>query len=103
VRGDIVRIKANRTIGHEQRGERLGVVVQDDQYTWTSTLAVCPTSTSAGPAVYRPEIEIIGRPTRVLVEQVGALDLGRIIETVGHLRHDEMAAVDRALKRFLGL
>lgn len=103
MRGDILRIKPARTVGHEQRGERFGVIVQDDQYAALSTVVVCPTSTSAPATRIHPEIEIKGQPTLVLIEQVTTIDYGRVIDTVGHLRHDEMAAVDRALKRFLGL
>lgn len=104
VRGDIVRVKGRRdSVGHEQRGERLAVVVQDDHYNGLSTLVVCPTSTSAGPGAFRPEIDVHGRATRVMVEQISALDLGRVLHQVGHVSHADMTEIDEILKRFLGL
>lgn len=104
MRGDVLRVKSHRNAtGHEQRGERFAVVVQADQFDLLSTLVVCPTSTSAAPTVFRPEIEINGRPTLVLVDQVSALDFTRVVDRVAHLGHDDMTEVDRVLKRFLNL
>jgi len=49
-----------------------------------------PTSTSARAASFRPEAEIAGETTRVLVEQVGAVDAQRLGELSGHLTREEM-------------
>jgi hypothetical protein len=38
-----------------------------------SVVLVAPTSLSARPASFRPEIELLGETTRVLVEQVGKI------------------------------
>ena len=65
-------------MGHEQQGRRFGVVVQSDAFLPRSVVLVAPTSTSAKPASFRPEIQIGGTSTRVLVEQVGAVDVNRL-------------------------
>ena len=62
-----------------------------------------PTSTSAKPASFRPEIEIDGTATRVLVEQVGAVDVQRLGDLAGHLSPEELWGVDAALLTVLGL
>lgn len=68
-----------------------------------STWLVAPTSTSARPASFRPEIEIGGEPTRVLVEQTVAIDPQRLGEQVGRLAQHEIQEVDAALRTVLGL
>jgi mRNA interferase MazF len=103
VRGDVYRLKAPREVrGHEQRGNRYAVVVQSDLLP-LSTWLVAPTSTSARPTSFRPEIEIQGKTTYVLVEQTSAVDPGRLGELVGHLTRPELAAVDDALRTLLRL
>jgi mRNA interferase MazF len=68
-----------------------------------STLLVAPTSTSAKWAQYRPEIEVDGTTTRVLVEQTMAVDPQRLGDFAGRLDAAEMGAVDDALRLVLAL
>jgi mRNA interferase MazF len=77
-------------------------VVQSDQLP-LSTLLVAPTSTSARPASFRPEVTIAGRPTRVLAEQTVAVDPSRLGEPSGALTFDELRRVDAALRVVLDL
>jgi mRNA interferase MazF len=64
---------------------------------------VAPTSRSARAASFRPEIEIEGESTLVLVEQVGAVDVSRLGTLVGHARPEEMWGIDEALLTVIGL
>lgn len=89
--------------GHEQAGARYGVVIQADELLNLSTVLVAPTSTRALPASFRPEVEIQGRPTRVLVEQLGAVDPTRLGESHGLLTFSELRAVDQALALVVGV
>jgi mRNA interferase MazF len=103
VRGDVYQLKAPRDArGQEQRGNRYAVVVQSDLLP-LSTWLVAPTSTSARPTSFRPEIEIHGKTTHVLVEQTAAVDPDRLGDLVGHLTRSELAAVDGALRTVLHL
>lgn len=103
MRGDVHELKAPRDArGHEQRGNRLAVVVQSDLLP-LSTLLVAPTSTSARPTSFRPEIEINGKTTYVLAEQTVAIQPERLGRVVGHLSHREMTAVNAALRTVLSL
>jgi mRNA interferase MazF len=103
VRGDVLQLTTPRdTRGHQQRDNRYAVVVQSDLLP-LSTWLVAPTSTSARPASFRPEIEIEGKTTRVLVEQTAAVDPERLGKRVGHLTQPEMSTVDDALRVVLGL
>lgn len=103
MRGDVHELKAPRdTKGHEQHGNRFAVVVQSDLLP-LSTLLVAPTSTSARPTSFRPEVEINGKTTYVLAEQTVAVQPERLGRVVAHLTHDEITAVSRALRTVLDL
>jgi mRNA interferase MazF len=102
-RGDIFALRLPKGVGHEQYGRRFGVVVQSDTFLPRSVVLVAPTSTSARPASFRPEIKVEDAQTRVLVEHVGAVDLSRLGNIAGHLTPEEQWGVDAALLTVLGL
>ena len=102
-RGDVHRFKIPKSVGREQQGERYGVIVQSDVMLPRSVVIVAPTSRSAKPASFRPEVEVAGDLTRVLVEQLGAVDVQRLGRRVGRLTTEEMWSVDEALVVVLGL
>jgi mRNA interferase MazF len=102
-RGDIYRVRLPGGRGHEQRGPRYAVIVQADALFGLSTAVVAPTSRSAAAATFRPQVEVAGDATRVLVEQLRAVDLDRLDRHVGRLTPDEQRAVDDALELVLGL
>jgi mRNA interferase MazF len=104
IRGAVHRLVLSRgAAGHEQRGRRFGVVVQADELLGLSTVIIAPTSTQARPATFRPMIEIDGEATRVMVEQMRAIDLMRLGEQVRVLRLDELRQVEAAMELVLGL
>ncbi len=102
-RGEIYQFRTPKGVGHEQQGARYGVVVQADELLPRSVVIVAPTSTGARSASFRPEIAVNGDTTRVLVEQLGAVDTQRLGDRVGYLSADELWSVDDALFTVLGL
>lgn len=103
-RGEIFRLRAPRgASGREQAGKRYGVVLQADELLSLSTVIIAPTSTRAQPASFRPEVEIDGERTRVLVEHLGPVDPSRLAESKGRLKFGELREVDRALAVVIGL
>lgn len=103
LRGDVHRLRLPKGSGREQHGHRFAVVVQADEFLPRSVVIVAPTSRSARSATFRPEAEIEGETTRVLVEQLGAVDVRRLGEVVGHLTPEELWGLDEALLAVLGL
>lgn len=68
-----------------------------------SVVTVAPTSTSARASLTRPEAEIDGRKCRILLEQMLAVDVAKLVSFTGVLDDREMAALDDALKLYHGL
>ncbi|WP_084495701.1 type II toxin-antitoxin system PemK/MazF family toxin [Nocardia shimofusensis] len=102
-RGAIYEIKAMPGArGHEQQGRRYAVIIQSDRFP-SSTILVALTSTSAGPAIYRPEIEFVGTRTRILTDQIYTVAPERLGEFKGSLDATELRDLDRGLMLKLGL
>lgn len=102
-RGDIYRVRLPALRGHEQHEPRYAVLVQADELLALSTVLVAPTSQSVRAASFRPEVEVAGQRTRVMVEQLRALDISRLDDFEGHLSASEMRGVDEALALVLAL
>jgi mRNA interferase MazF len=104
VRGEVFRVRVPRGArGREQRGSRFGVIVQADEFLTLSTMLVSPTSRSAEPSSFRPEIEVGGERVRVLIEQTTAMAPERLGASMGRLSAAELGAVDEALALIFGL
>lgn len=104
IRGAVYRVDlGDAKRGHEQRGRRYGLVLSPTSMPW-SVATIIPTSTSAQPSVFRPEIEIAGTRTRLLVDQIRTVDTRYLHgDPVHYLDRDDLAAVEHALSRYLGL
>jgi mRNA interferase MazF len=103
VRGDVHAIALPGKRGRAQHGRRYAVVVQADDLLALSTVIICPTSQSAPPAGFHPEVALGEAPTKVLCEMAGAVDARRLGDRVSHLALDEIAAIDEALSLVLAL
>ncbi|TDD84164.1 type II toxin-antitoxin system PemK/MazF family toxin [Actinomadura darangshiensis] len=89
--------------GHEQRGRRLGLIISIEQNAW-STVTIIPTSTSAQASVFRPEVVIAGRETKILIDQIRTIDVMYVVgEIVDYLARDDLAQVEHGLLRYCGL
>lgn len=96
-----MRLPAAR--GREQAGTRYAVIVQADELLRLSTAIVAPTSRSAAAATFRPAVSVDGTTTRVLVDQLRAVDVRRLTKRAARLGADEQHAVDEAVRTVLGL
>ncbi len=81
---------------------RYAVIVQADDLM-LSTVLVAPTSRSAPPRIFRPTVAVGDEDVQVLIEQTSAVAPQRLGDFVGRLTHDEMVAVDEALRLVLEL
>jgi mRNA interferase MazF len=102
-RGDVFELRLPRGTGREQRGRCFGVVLQPDSLLPSSVVIVAPTSRSAQPASYRPDLRVADQSTRVMVEQMTAVEGTRLGKLVGHATPEEMWGIDEAIMTVLGL
>jgi len=96
-RGDVFELKTDRnTKGNEQSGRRYAVILQSNDLP-LSTVVIAPTSTNRSAASFRPEIEIHGLATKVLVEQMRAIDpQSRLGRKVAHLAYADQQRIKQA-------
>jgi mRNA interferase MazF len=104
IRGAVYRVDLGESKrGHEQRGKRLGLVLSPTSMPW-SVATIVPTSTSAQEAVFRPSLEIDGQSTRFLIDQIRSIDIDYIVgDPVHYLERDDLAEIEHAVARYLGL
>lgn len=104
MRGDVYQLRAPRNaVGHEQQGSHYAVVLQSDDLN-LSTAIVAPTSTRAYPYVFRPEVTVRGVPTRIMLDQLRAVDVEKAIgDHVGRLSPADMVEVNRLLRAVLDI
>ena len=103
IRGGVYRIDLGRPRSREQGGKRLGLVVSPSDSP-LSVVTVIPTSTSAGHPIHRPEIEVAGRTTRLLVDQIRSIDIRYVAgDPVDYLTRDQLVEVELALAHYLGV
>lgn len=102
IRGLIHRVDlGDAKRGHEQRGHRYGVILSRTEW---SMVTIVPTSTSAAPSQFRPEIDMDGTATRLLVDQIRSIDVAYLKgEPVGYLSREDMTRLDAVVTRYLGL
>ena len=104
IRGAVYRIDlGDARRGHQQRGRRYGLMLSPTAMAW-SVATVVPTSASAQAAVFRPEIELGGTPTRFLADQICSLDTSFIYpEPAFYLEYGQLIEVEAAVTSYLGL
>lgn len=103
MRRAVYRINLGRPRSHEQGGKRLGFVMSPSDSP-LSVVTVIPTSTSAGPSIHRPELDIAGRGTRMLIDQIRSINVAHVVgDPVDHLTRDQLSVVDLALAHYLGV
>ncbi len=104
IRGAVYRVDLDGARrGHERRGRRYGLVLSPTDMA-LSVATIVPTSTQAQPAVFRPEIELGGVPTRFLVDQLHSIDVRFVNDEPAFFLHrDELEEVEVAVARYLGL
>lgn len=105
-RGTIVLAHLRGATGHEQKGKRPVLVVQNDVGNrFSPTTIVVPVSQKA-PRL-PTHVPIVGcgldKPSVALCEQIRTLDRRRFVRVLGHADPATMARVDEAVEVSLGL
>ena len=109
-RGSVVLVELDPTVGTEQRGVRPCVVVSDpvvNQDQRFPVLCVVPLTGTLGVGALYPQLSPTGsgltKVSCALVDHLRSIDKRRIRRVYGVLPPNELAALDEALRLFLGL
>lgn len=100
--GDVYLVQL-RGRGHEQRGQRPVIVVQDDDALLLSTRLCVPTSGSAQRSDWRIPVHVGGRESLALVEQLRAISNERLHNPMGRISNEELAEIRAVAARLLGI
>ena len=110
IRGDIVLVRPDTMIGHEQKGTRPAVIVQNNDGNEVSNVTVIiPLTGSEGKKQYPFMAKInkgdggVRKDSYAPADQVRVIDKRRIIENWGHLSDEAISEVDAALRDELSL
>ena len=109
-RGEVYRVRPDPAIGHEQQKTGPCVIVSVDPVNDNSPLVVvCPVTEGVkltATILHIPLAKGEGGTTKdskVLCNQVKAVDKVRLMERTGSLKPETMAAIDRGLRALLSL
>jgi mRNA interferase MazF len=112
VRGDVVEVNLDPTVGTEIQKTRRCVVVQNDTGNRYSQRTIIVPATSADRALSKPFPVWVPVSTTdggftkgaiIMCDQIRAVDKSRIVRACGRLSFAAMEKVDTALKISLGL
>ncbi|MBS0168541.1 MAG: type II toxin-antitoxin system PemK/MazF family toxin [Nitrospira sp.] len=104
-RGDVYWVALDPATGSEIKKTRPAVIVSNNSCnTFGSRVVVLPL-TSNIESLYPGEAEVVvnGKPARVLGDQIRSLDKSRLRSRIDRLSHDELMAVDEAIRITLAL
>lgn len=104
-RGDIVWVHLDPTRGTEIKKTRPAVLISNDSCNQYGARVVVLPVTSNVDSLYPGEalIQIKGRPSRVLGDQIRSVDKSRIGSRIATLAPAELAAVEEAVRVTLGM
>lgn len=104
-RGDVYWVALDPTIGSEIKKTRPAVIVSNNSCnTFSSRVVVLPLTSNVD-SMYPGEAMVVvnGKPARVLGDQIRSVDKARLRSRIDTLSHDELAAVDEAIRITLAL
>jgi len=109
-RGDIWLVNLDPTVGHEIKKLRPGVIVQNNIGNKHSPITiVAPITSQRTDRIFPFEVLItkgipgLDKDSKVLLNQIRAIDKKRLVRKLGRFEKEHMNQVDEALKISLGL
>ncbi len=108
-RGEVWLVNLDPTLGHEIKKSRPSVIVQNDVGNAYSPITIiAPITSQNTEKVYPFEVLLtskkeIEKPSKVLLNQLRAIDKARLVKKLGKLDEHTMILVDEAIQISLGL
>ena len=104
-RGDVWWVAFDPSVGSEIQKTRPAVIVSNDAANRNlSRVVVVPVTGNTG-RLYPGEalIQVAGRESKVMADQIMAADKARLKNQIGSLSRSDMAAVEEAIQVHLGM
>ncbi len=109
-RGDIWLVNLDPTIGHEIKKSRPAVIIQNDLGNKYSPITIIAPLTSQNldrlypiEVLIKKELSKLDKDSKVLLNQIRAIDKRRLIKKLSKLENEIMIQVDDAVKISLDL
>lgn len=102
-RGKIYWVKLDPTVGTETKKTRPAIVISNDAQNKVGRRYIVAPITSVVKTVYPFEVEINinGKPSKVMLDQIRTIDHSRLAGKIGKLSQEELNQVERAIKLVL--
>jgi mRNA interferase MazF len=85
-RGEVYWVNLDPTVGSEIRKTRPALVISpDDMNAVLPRVIVAPITSKGQPLGCRPEVELQGRPARILLDQIRCVDKIRLTGKLGEI------------------
>ena len=82
-RFDIVLVKLNPTIGSEVHKTRPCIIVSPNEMNTLKTIIIAPMTSKGFNFIFRPTIKFENKNGLVLLDQIRAIDRGRVVKKIG--------------------
>lgn len=104
-RGAVYWVNLDPTIGSEIKKTRPGVIISNDGQNLVGQRVIIAPATSVVKKLYPFEIliDLNGKKSKVMLDQIRTVDCQRLGEKIGKLTLKETEDLDRALKLVLNL
>lgn len=104
-RGAVYWVNLDPTIGSEIKKTRPGVIISNDGQNLVGQRVIVAPATSVVKKLYPFEIliDLNGKKSKVMLDQIRTVDCQRLREKIGKLTLKETEDLDRALKLVLSL
>ncbi len=102
-RGEIYRVKLDPTMGTETKKTRSALIVSNDSQNRVGRRYIVAPITSVVKTLYPFEVKINidGKSSKVMLDQIRTIDHIRLAEKLGQVSPEELNQVERAIKLVL--
>lgn len=89
LRGEVYWVNLDPTVGTEIKKTRPALIVSpDDMNRMLPRVIVAPLTSKGQPLGCRPELFFQGKPSRILLDQIRAVDKSRLVGKLGEIESD---------------
>lgn len=111
VRGTVLLVELDPTLGHEQKGTRPCLVIGANEIAMHQRFPLVLVAPLTSTELHGPIYPVVSPsstsglrvPSCVLLDQLRSIDKQRVVRLLGRIAPAEVAAVDKALRTLLGL